>query len=165
MNAPAKHFKPQTRSDQRRILRAINAAEMAMIPAGFDAEAAANNAMHFQSVATPFAHDKDAIERLQAQVRRAESQSQPASTLAGLKLVPLSAHHIPVVRHHQSGRREPLLHQPMRPESSKDSIGKRARQGYADITPRERRVLWLITAVYMAAIVSVVAIIATARTA
>lgn len=76
MSNPPRHFTPQTRRAQLRVVQAINSAERAMIPPGFDAEAAAVESLHFTSLATPLVHDAGPVTRLQQQVNKAEAQAE-----------------------------------------------------------------------------------------
>lgn len=181
---PPNHFKPQTCRAQLRVVQAIDSAERAMIPAGFDAEALALDAMHFQAAATPLAHDTGSVTRLHDQVQRADAKRR-LETLAQLPLAPLDQQHRAVVARFKPISTDPLLlntgapllrrvSQPPKqptaapvdkslPAQALDSMKERMQREYSATTASERRSIVFLVAVFLGAIVAIVAIPLIAR--
>lgn len=155
MKQPAKHFRPQTRRAQLRVVQAIAEVEKATLPPDFDSHAVFMDNLHFQSVAHPLAHDLASVQRLQEQVQRAELQ-QRMHRLASLPLAPLNEQHMAVIRQHQANRlNTDTLATP--PEVTEPFM-QRARADYRATTAQERFWLYAVIGGYLATIVALVAV-------
>ena len=104
MNTPAKHFRPQSAQQRRAVLKQIDAVEIISLPPGFKAEMVEMDGLHLQSIATPLAHEPGSVDRLQQQLRQAETQRRMRA-LAQLPLAPLNQQHIAVIKQHQASRK------------------------------------------------------------
>lgn len=104
MNTPAKHFRPQTTQQRRAVLKQIDAVEIISLPPSFNAEMMEMDGLHLQSISTPLAHEPGSVDRLQQQLRQAETQRRMRA-LAQLPLAPLNQQHIAVIKQHQASRK------------------------------------------------------------
>lgn len=167
MNTPANHFRPQTTQQRRAVLQQIDAIESQTLPPGFDAEMLEMDGLHFQSHATPLAHEPDSIKRLSEQVRQADAMNtrRRRQALAQLPLAPLSQQHIAVVKSHQARRaaaeisaiqthyanqqQAPRWDQFPQPPMAQDHLGERIRQNIAAANTSDRKATWFVAGVML----------------